>query len=157
MNKILGTLVSFSVAGGLILAAAPESQAAPSLRVRAAGIAEKQVGDPYRYGAAGPDYFDCSGLVKYSFGKVGKKLPRTAQSQYDNSHHISGSSVTKGDLVFIGKSSRSIYHVGVYAGFWSGKSWMWNANTGAYRGRKVVLAPVREYTVNGATARFGRY
>lgn len=157
MNKLYGTAVSISVAGGLVLASASESQAAPSLRSRAETVAESHIGDRYVYGATGPHTFDCSGLVKYSFGKVGKTLPRTAQQQYNKSKHISWASRTKGALVAIGPDRNHITHVGLYVGSWSGKSWMVNANTGAYRGRKVVIAPVKEYTTHGNHAYYGIY
>src|SRR3954451_25060018 len=49
--------------------------------LRAASVARRQIGDPYRYGAAGPGSFDCSGLMKYSSQKAGSKLPRTAAAQ----------------------------------------------------------------------------
>lgn len=113
----LAALVGF--AGTVALA--PDAHAATKpLRVKALEVAAKQKGDPYKYGATGPSKFDCSGLMLYSFGKVGKKLPRTAQAQYNASKHISKSSRTKGDMVFFG-GTRSIYHVGIYAG--SGKIW----------------------------------
>jgi peptidoglycan DL-endopeptidase CwlO len=34
-----------------------------------------QVGDPYRWGADGPDAWDCSGLVKGAFARTGMTLP----------------------------------------------------------------------------------
>ena len=34
-------------------------------------ITRHQEGDPYRYGAAGPNRFDCSGLVYYSYRRAG--------------------------------------------------------------------------------------
>lgn len=119
--------------------------------------AAAQKGDPYQWGAEGPSRFDCSGLTYYSYRVNGKTLPRTAQAQYNKSKHVAPSSRRPGDLVFIGRSSGSIYHVGVYAGYWSGKGWMWNANTGSYRGRKVVLAPVSEYTAGAPRAYYGRF
>jgi cell wall-associated NlpC family hydrolase len=156
MHMITGTALSLSMAGGLVLAAAPDSQAAPSLRVQAESIAEKQIGDPYRWGATGPNAFDCSGLVKYAFSKVGKTIPRTAQQQYNASRHESWRSRTKGDIVAFGTSARRITHIGIYVGYWKGKSWMINANTGAYRGRKVVIAPILEYLGGGRHAYYGR-
>lgn len=143
-----------AVTVSLMLGTATPAEAA-TLKQAALKVAAAQKGDPYQYGATGPDRFDCSGLTYYSYKKAGKKISRTAQAQYNNSRHVSGHGVSKGDLVFIGQSTRSIYHVGIYAGFWSGKSWIWNANTGAYRGRKVVLAPLREYTTRGSKAYFG--
>ncbi|MEU8173711.1 NlpC/P60 family protein [Microbispora hainanensis] len=47
---------------------------------RAVKAAEKQIGDPYRYGATGPGAFDCSGLVQYAWRKAGVRLPRTTWS-----------------------------------------------------------------------------
>ncbi|MDQ0797726.1 C40 family peptidase [Streptomyces sp. B1I3] len=87
---------------------------------KALRIAASKKGAPYRWGAAGPHRFDCSGLTLYSFRKVGKKLPRTAQQQYNSTRHVSRSKRQRGDLVFF-HSGRSVYHVGIYAG--GGKIW----------------------------------
>ena len=157
MNKIASTAISLLVGGGLLVAMAPEAHAAPTLRSKALSTAAAQKNDPYRYGATGPSAFDCSGLVYYSYRVHGKTLPRTAQGQYNKAVKVSPSKRQVGDLVFIGRSSGSIYHVGIYAGYWSGKGWMWNANTGSYRGRKVVLAPIAEYTAGSPQAFYGRY
>ena len=158
MNKITKFTVPAVVGMGLTLALVPaDAHAATSIRSKALSTAAAQKGDPYRYGAAGPSRFDCSGLTYYSYKKHGKTLPRTAQGQYNKSTKVSASKRQKGDLVFIGRSSGSIYHVGIYAGFWSGKGWMWNANTGSYRGKKVVLAPIAEYTKGSPKAYYGRF
>lgn len=158
-GKKSAALVGIGLAAvmGAGLMTAPDAAAATSLKVRAMNVAAAQKGDPYRWGATGPNAFDCSGLVYYSYGKVGKRLPRVAQDQYNKSYKVAASKRQVGDLVFIGKSSKSIYHVGIYAGFWNGKGWMWNANTGSYRGRKVVLAPIAEYTAGSPYAMYGRY
>jgi cell wall-associated NlpC family hydrolase len=155
MNKIANVAATLALTAGLAIATGTEAQAA-SPAITALNTAAAQKGDPYRYGAAGPNAFDCSGLALYSYGKAGKSLPRTAQAQYNKTRRISSSSLQPGDLVFIGTSPGSIYHVGIYAGYWSGKSWMWNANTGSYRGRKVVLAPIGEYTTGAPNAYYGR-
>ncbi|SFY05393.1 C40 family peptidase [Streptomyces atratus] len=99
--------------------AATDAQAA-TLSMKALNIAASKKGSPYRWGATGPNRFDCSGLTLYSFKKAGKKLPRTAQQQYNRTRHISASHRQRGDLVFF-HSGRSIYHVGIYAG--KGKIW----------------------------------
>lgn len=78
-------------------------------------MAASKKGAPYKYGASGPRRFDCSGLTLYSYKKAGKKLPRTAQQQYNKTRHISASSRQQGDLVFF-HSGSSVYHVGIYAG-----------------------------------------
>lgn len=155
MNKLTSAALALSLGAGLVLASGTGAQAA-ARPTTALNVAAAQKGDPYRYGAAGPDAFDCSGLTLYSYGKAGKKLPRTAQAQYNSTRRISAGSLQPGDLVFIGNSPSGIYHVGIYAGYWSGKSWMWNANTGPYRGRMVALAPISEYTAGSPNAYYGR-
>lgn len=156
MNRVAtsAVLAATVLAGGVLTATPAE---AATLGQRALNVAKAQKNDPYQWGATGPNRFDCSGLMVYSFKQVGKTLPRTAQQQYNKSYKVSPSHRKPGDLVFIGRSSGSIYHVGIYAGFWSGKGWMWNANTGSYRGRKVVLAPISEYTAGSPRAYYGRY
>src|SRR6478735_5623196 len=48
----------------------------------AANVAISHIGDPYRYGAAGPSSFDCSGLAMFSYGHARLSLPRTSAGQY---------------------------------------------------------------------------
>ncbi len=118
MNRVAsGAVVGVTLAGVMLTATPAE---AASLQSRAYSVIKAQKGDPYRYGAAGPNAFDCSGLIYYGYRKSGKTLGRTAQAQYNKSKHISKSSRRVGDLVFFGSTS-NIYHVGVYAG--SGKIW----------------------------------
>lgn len=152
MNKITSTALTVTIGAGLIAVSTPTAHAAPSLRSKALATAAKQKNDPYKKGATGPNKFDCSGLTYYSYKQHGKKLPRTAQGQYNKSSKVSASKRAKGDLVFIGTNAKNIYHVGIYAG--NGK--MWNANTGSYRGKKVVLAPISEYTKGSPKAYYGR-
>jgi cell wall-associated NlpC family hydrolase len=102
-----------AVAGSTLLAASPASAA--TIEGRALTIAESKHGDPYVWGAAGPDAFDCSGLTYYSFRHAGRSLPRTAQAQYDSVEHLSRSQLHPGDLVFF-HSGGYVYHVGIYAG-----------------------------------------
>lgn len=141
MNKTAAVIAAALAAtlGGI--AAAPQASAATSLESRALSVAKSKQGAPYHYGAAGPSRFDCSGLVYYSYKRVGKTLSRTAQAQFNRVRHIYYSQIKPGDLVFFG-GVKSIDHVGIYVG--SGK--IVNANTGAYRGKKVVIAPIGEYS-----------
>lgn len=81
----------------------------------AASYAAAQVGDSYVWGGNGPNGWDCSGLVKGSYAKVGKSLPRTSQAMSSRAYQISKSSARPGDLVFWG-SKGSAYHVGIYLG-----------------------------------------
>lgn len=153
MNRIARAALSAALGGGLALSLAPTSQAATSLRVKAMEVAAAQKGDPYRYGATGPSAFDCSGLVLYSYGRVGKTLPRTAQQQYNAATKTTLSNRTKGDLVFIGKSSGSIYHVGIFAGVKDGYGLMWDAPK---PGRTVGLHRIRNYA-GGSTGAHAYY
>ncbi|MBB5937110.1 C40 family peptidase [Streptomyces zagrosensis] len=99
--------------------ATPEAKAA-SPGSKALRVAASKEGAPYKWGATGPHRFDCSGLTLYSFKQAGKRLPRTAAAQYNRARQVSPSARTRGDLVFF-RSSRSIYHVGIYAG--RGRIW----------------------------------
>ncbi len=52
-----------------------DAEAATAHSTKALKVAASKKGAPYKYGAAGPSRFDCSGLTVYSFKKAGKKLP----------------------------------------------------------------------------------
>jgi cell wall-associated NlpC family hydrolase len=96
--------------------------------------AAAQRGKPYRYGAAGPRAFDCSGLVKYVMSRQHKSVPRTAAQQYRASRKVSRSQMRAGDLVFFVSRGR-VYHVAIYAGH--GK--IWHAPS---PGKRVQLAKI---------------
>jgi len=75
-----------------------------------------QLGKPYRWGAYGPDQFDCSGLTMFSWGKAGVALPHQSAQQYNYGTHVAADlSVLKpGDLLFF--YSPTIHHVAIYIG-----------------------------------------
>jgi cell wall-associated NlpC family hydrolase len=76
----------------------------------AVNIALAQVGKPYRYGAAGPDAFDCSGLTSFAYKAAGVDLPRTTGGQRGAGTPVSRSALQPGDLVFFyGGGHASIY------------------------------------------------
>ncbi|RYU11530.1 C40 family peptidase [Nocardioides iriomotensis] len=83
--------------------------------IRAFRVAAAQKGDPYRYGAAGPNAFDCSGLTSYAFRRAGVPIPRTSSAQRGATRPIPARAARPGDLVFF-QSGGSVYHVGFYAG-----------------------------------------
>ncbi|MFE7748769.1 C40 family peptidase [Streptomyces sp. NPDC057428] len=114
------SVLTFAVGTTMLAPGFVDDAEAASRSTRALDIAASKKGAPYRYGAAGPHRFDCSGLTLYSYRKAGKKLPRTAQQQYNKTRHISRSQRKRGDLVFF-HAGRSVYHVGIYAG--SGRIW----------------------------------
>ncbi len=71
-----------------------------------------QQGDPYVWGATGPDAFDCSGLVIYSWAQAGYRVGvRTAAQMYDNSTPVSVGSEQPGDLIFGEFDSTGAHHV----------------------------------------------
>jgi cell wall-associated NlpC family hydrolase len=96
--------------------------AATSTRIRSAlSIARNQKGDPYRYGASGPNAFDCSGLVYFSTHRAGfGHVPRTSSAQARFMRHISRAAMRPGDFVFFSNGG-GVYHVGVFTGWSHGR------------------------------------
>lgn len=94
-------------------AAARRAAARTNKGAKALAFAKKQIGDRYRYGATGPNAWDCSGLTGGAWKAAGKKLPRTSQAQFRVGKKVSKSNLKKGDLVFF---YRGITHVAIYAG-----------------------------------------
>ena len=77
----------------------------------AAGLT--RVGDPYVWGATGPDQFDCSGLVQWAFEQVGIDVPRTSEAQANVGTQVGRDELQPGDVVFFYSDAS---HVGIYAG-----------------------------------------
>lgn len=78
---------------------------------QATEVALAQQGAPYVWGAAGPDSFDCSGLVTYAFGQQDVQLPHYTGKLWKSGTHVSRSELRPGDLVFT-----EPHHVGIYVG-----------------------------------------
>jgi cell wall-associated NlpC family hydrolase len=72
-----------------------------------------QRGKPYVWGAAGPDSYDCSGLVLWAFAQEGISLPHYTGDQWNSGMHVSRADLEPGDLVFF---FTDISHVGLYIG-----------------------------------------
>lgn len=70
-----------------------------------------QVGDQYRWGAAGPNSWDCSGLVMKAFAKVGIKLPHYSGSMLKYGKRVSKKDLRPGDIVWPHSG-----HVAIYLG-----------------------------------------
>jgi cell wall-associated NlpC family hydrolase len=102
-------------------------------------IARNQLGDPYRYGASGPNAFDCSGLTYYAFHRAGfRGLPRTSSAQAHFVRHIRRSHMRIGDLVFF-YDGGGVYHVGIYAGVHHGRRFIIHAPYSGTRVRREAI------------------
>jgi len=84
-----------------------------SVGVQALRWALTKRGDPYVWGGAGPNVFDCSGLVMWAYAQIGISLPHFTGAQWNSGVHISRSQLQPGDLVFF---FADISHVGMYIG-----------------------------------------
>jgi cell wall-associated NlpC family hydrolase len=103
-----------------VLAVGGDTQAVPSGVVAPSAAAQKavdtalaQVGDPYVWGAAGPDAFDCSGLTQYAYSAADVSLPHSSSSQSQMGTPVSRDQLQPGDLVFF---YSPVSHVGMYIG-----------------------------------------
>ncbi|WP_153410298.1 C40 family peptidase [Nocardia macrotermitis] len=91
---------------------APQAQPAPreTTGERAVEAARTKLGSAYRYGSAGPDAFDCSGLVQWSYRQAGITLPRTSYGQLDSGRPVPLNQLQPGDLVsFYGGGHSALY------------------------------------------------
>lgn len=94
---------------------APDASSIPASGRAAVAIkyALAQVGDSYVYGAAGPNAWDCSGLMMVAWGQAGVSLPHSSRAQAGSGARVSKSQLQPGDLVFY---YSPISHVGMYIG-----------------------------------------
>ena len=106
-------LVGTLFASLLLVAPSADAKAAPARDV--VSIAASKAGTPYRYGATGPNAFDCSGFTRWVYAKTGRHLPRTSSAQAGAARHVSASNRQPGDLVFFNDGG-GVYHVAIYAG-----------------------------------------
>jgi cell wall-associated NlpC family hydrolase len=99
---------STGAAAPVAVPAAPGSAAA-----KAVSVAQAQRGKPYVWAAAGPNSFDCSGLVEYAYGAAGVSLPHSSLAQSQMGTPVSRDALQPGDLVFF---YSPVSHVGIYIG-----------------------------------------
>lgn len=80
---------------------------------RAARIALEAVGVPYRWGGTSPaSGFDCSGLVRWAYLRVGIDLPHSSYALYGEGRRVGRSGMRAGDLLFF----EGFGHVALYLG-----------------------------------------
>ena len=87
---------------------------APTKAARIAlNAALAQVGKPYVWGAAGPNAFDCSGLLTFAWAKAGIGLPHSSAEMARVTKPIPFSKMRPGDLIFY---YHPVEHVAMYIG-----------------------------------------
>ena len=144
--------IPVALAASILVTLAPSAPVAATTTTTEAAqiirIARAQLGDPWRYGAAGPYSFDCSGLVLYSYRRagdyrvVGSGNLRSARSLYywfRSRGLASRYNPRLGDLVVWGGGT----HIGIYIG--NGKA------------ISTLTSGVRIHGVFAVTARFTAY
>ena len=91
-----------------------------------------RIGSPYSWGGSGPNAFDCSGLVMWSFQQAGIALPHSSQALAHGGQPVSMDQMQPGDLVTYYSDAS---HVAIYIG----DGMMVHAST---YGTPVRVAPV---------------
>lgn len=96
----------------------PPPPPSPSRGGAAAAIAfaRAQIGEPYVWGAAGPDAWDCSGLTMKAWAKAGVYLSHYTGYQWGETSRVPLADLQPGDLVFFGDSGPGSHHVGLFIG-----------------------------------------
>jgi cell wall-associated NlpC family hydrolase len=135
------------IGAGIIGDGSTAGLAANPRALAAVRFALAQLGDPYVWGAEGPDEYDCSGLTWAAYRAPGAdfySLPRVAKDQYwaTRSRTVDRGSLLPGDLIFFASGSDwgTIHHVGIYIG-----------------GGKMVHAPNSNETVKVSTVWWSRF
>lgn len=83
---------------------------------RAVALVQEYLGTPYVWGGSTPKGFDCSGLLQYTWGKVGVSIPRTTYDQWRAGRSVPRSKLRAGDAVFFRMGASGPEHVGMYIG-----------------------------------------
>ena len=78
--------------------------------------AKKYLGKPYRYGATGPNAFDCSGLLYVVFKDSGMNVPRCSYEYLKIGTSVSLKNAKAGDVICFSQNGSRVSHVGIYMG-----------------------------------------
>lgn len=81
------------------------------LRQNIKGWAENYIGDPYVYGAKGPDQFDCSGFTSHVLREFEIGLLGSSMSQAKQGRAVTVKEAKPGDLVYFQNSTGRVNHV----------------------------------------------
>lgn len=120
LNSVVhpGRVLTLPTGARPISPAPPTPVAAAASRAQTVvDFALAQRGKPYRFNAAGPDAYDCSGLVRAAFATIGVRLPHQSalQARYGRRVDWLAEPILPGDLVFTRSSASdaAIGHVGI--------------------------------------------
>ena len=105
--------------------------------LNARDIAMRQRGDAYAYGAAGPNRFDCSGLIRYSYSRAGFDVPRTSRAQAGHTRRVAKKDMRAGDLMFF-HGSGGVYHAAIFLRWSKGHAVMLHSPGSGQRVRVAV-------------------
>lgn len=72
-----------------------------------------RLGAPYAWAAAGPDAFDCSGLVVWAFKQAGLTMPHSSTALASGGEPVALDQMQPGDVISLFPDAS---HVGIYAG-----------------------------------------
>lgn len=110
--------------------ASGEPSQAPDVRT-VIEFARAQIGKPYKFNTAGPDTFDCSGLVLAAYAQIGTTLPHYsgAQIAFGTAVDWTTEAIKPGDLVFLESAPGTgvVNHVGIAT---SATTWVQAPRTG---------------------------
>lgn len=113
--SVIAAILLFSIISGC--ASTPDtSQYNTNKGIKLANQARTLINTPYQYGGNSPRGFDCSGLIQYTYQKLGINIPRTTQAQLKQISPVKLSHIQPGDLIFFRLSGRKVSHVGLYIG-----------------------------------------
>ena len=145
-------IIPVALAGAVLFSLAPSTPASAATITTEAQqiiqIAKRQIGDPWRYAADGPNAFDCSGLVRFAYRQAGD-----------------GRVIRAGDL----RSAKSIYYYFKRQGKASRYNphigdlviWGYGTHMGIYIGDGKAISTltngVRVHGIHAVTARFTAY
>ena len=100
--------------------------------------------DWYLWGAAGPDEFDCSGLIVWAYEQEGIYLDHYTGDLWNEGMHVSFDDLQPGDLVFF---FADLDHVGIYVGTYGGTPYFLDAPA---TGQQVQIQPMEMGSYDGA-------
>jgi peptidoglycan DL-endopeptidase CwlO len=115
-----------------------------SPEINALRSALTRIGDWYQWGAAGPDEFDCSGLIVWAYAQEGIYLDHYTGDLWTEGTYVPFDDLQPGDLVFF---FADLDHVGIYVGTYNGTPYFLDAPA---TGQQVQIQPMEMGSYDGA-------